>query len=97
MVAYKKLTVYTFLHWIPQFTIFVKDLSTKDMNKIKYIFTGSIDFVFTNTFQFNKPKYGIYNNITYRYSGKSEKQVIVNFPTISGAENFILFTMAIYF
>lgn len=51
--------------------------------------TGSVDFIFSNIFQFNKPKYGIYNNITYRYSGKSEKQVIVNYPNIPGAENLL--------
>lgn len=48
--------------------------------------TGSYDLIFTDRFQFNKPKYSINAILTYRYSGESQRKVIISYPDIGGTE-----------
>ncbi|MBN2776047.1 MAG: hypothetical protein JXR36_00300 [Bacteroidales bacterium] len=48
--------------------------------------TGSYDLIFTDRFQFNQPKYSINAILTYRYSGDSQRKVIISYPDLGGTE-----------
>jgi hypothetical protein len=55
--------------------------------------TGSYDVILSNQFQLNKPNYSINSILTYRYSGKSERSVIISYPDFYGIEQ-ILFNLS---
>lgn len=42
--------------------------------------TGSFDFIFSNTFQYRHTHFRIYNNLSYRLSGKCKRQVTYSAP-----------------
>ncbi|MDD2635379.1 MAG: hypothetical protein PHW82_07760 [Bacteroidales bacterium] len=48
--------------------------------------TGSYDLIFTDMFQFNRPQYAINAILTYRYSGQSDRKVLINYPDFAGTQ-----------
>jgi hypothetical protein len=48
--------------------------------------TGSYDFIFTDKFQFSRSKYSINAISTYRYSGESNRTVVVNYSDFEGIQ-----------
>ncbi|MDD4150083.1 MAG: hypothetical protein PHE33_08640, partial [Bacteroidales bacterium] len=48
--------------------------------------TGSYDFIFTDRFQFSQPRYSINAIVTYRYSGESDRTVVINYPDFAGTQ-----------
>lgn len=48
--------------------------------------TGSYDLILSNQFQLNKPNYTVNTILTYRFSGKSDRKIIISYPDFSGIE-----------
>ncbi len=48
--------------------------------------TGSYDFIFKNQFQLNQSTYTLNSILTYRYSGQSDRTVIISYPDSFGIE-----------
>ncbi|MBO7480746.1 MAG: hypothetical protein J6T63_01405 [Bacteroidales bacterium] len=42
--------------------------------------TGSFDFIFSNTFQYRHAYFRVYNNLSYRLSGKCKRDITYNIP-----------------
>ncbi|MDD2385979.1 MAG: hypothetical protein PHP52_04280 [Bacteroidales bacterium] len=48
--------------------------------------TGSYDLILTDMFQFNRPQYSINAILTYRYSGESNRAVVISYPDFDGTQ-----------
>ncbi len=48
--------------------------------------TGSYDIIFTDMFQYNQPQYAINTILTYRYSGESNRTVVIDYPDFAGTQ-----------